>query len=192
MNIDDNKPRIDTLKRMLAVGKSLAKNEMSEVYELGHYIADNVLIKLCMLIGIEENRDDLVFRNKNKTWTKDFKELYNGILLNFYPTVPKYNDFAQKYHRNRNIYQHGIEHLDLKTIKKPVVIEYIKFVEKIMKIVGYLGKDVEIKPISILLTAYLPDLIPNSYFVCSLHLSQATFAIFLILFLTNTCDLESE
>ncbi len=80
------------------------------------------------------------------------KELIkNKTIKRFYPAAPKYNEFAQKYHRDRNIYQHGLEHLDLKTIKKPVVIEYIKFVEKIMKTVGYLGKGVEIKPISIAL-----------------------------------------
>ena len=52
---------------------------MSEVFELGHYIADNVLSKLCMLIGIEKNRDDLVFRNKNRNRTRDFKELYEFL-----------------------------------------------------------------------------------------------------------------
>ncbi len=149
MKIDDIKPRIETLKRMLAVGKTLVKNENSEIYELGHYIADNVLTKLCMLVGIEKNRPDLVYLNKNKTRTKDFKQLYEGILLNFYPSVPKYDEFAQKYHRDRNIYQHSLEHLDIKTIKKPVAKEYLKFAEKIIKTVGYLGKSEEIQPTSI-------------------------------------------
>lgn len=148
MFVDDNKHRIETLKRMLAVGKSLAKNEISEVYELGHYLADNVLSKVCMLIGIEKKREDLVYTNDNKNWTRDFRELYEGILEFFYPNMPKYNDFAKIYHRNRNIYQHSLEHLDIKTIKKPLAMEYIKFVESVMKNVGYLGKDESINPIS--------------------------------------------
>lgn len=150
MFVEDNKYRIDTLKRMLAVGKFLAKNEMSEVYELGHYIADNVLTKVCMLIGIEKKREDLVYKNNKKNRTKDFRQLYEGILELFYPKVPKYYEFTKKYHGDRSKYQHGLEHLDLKTIKKPLAIEYIKFVEKIMKQVGYLGKDEVINPISII------------------------------------------
>lgn len=150
MFVEDNKHRIDTLKRMLAVGKFIAKNEMSEVYELGHYIADNVLSKICMLIGIEKKREDLVYTNDKKNRTRDFRELYKGILEFFYPKVPKYNEFVKKYHRDRSKYQHGLEHLDLKTIKKPLAIEYIKFVEKIMKQVGYLGKSEVINPIAII------------------------------------------
>lgn len=149
MFVEDNKHRIDTLKRMLAVGKFIAKNEMSEVYELGHYIADNVLSKVCMLIGIEKEKEDLVYTNEKKNRTRDFKKLYEGILEFFYPEVPKYNDFVKKYHRDRSKYQHGLEHLDLKTIKKPFAIEYINFVEKIMKKIGYLGKGEVINPIAI-------------------------------------------
>jgi len=147
MNIDDNKHRIETLKRMLAVGKYLANNEMSEVYELGHYIADNVLGKICMLIGLENNREDLVYTNNKKNRTRDLRELYKGILEHFYPDIPKYNDFVKKYHIDRSKYQHGLEHLDLKTIKKPLAMEYIKFVEKFMRKVGYLGKGDAINPI---------------------------------------------
>lgn len=150
MFVEDNKHRIDTLKRMLAVGKFIAKNEMSEVYELGHYIADNVLSKVCMLIGIEKKKEDLVYTNAKKNRTKDYKELYKGILEFYYPEVPKYNDFVKIYHRDRSIYQHGLEHLDLKTIKKPSAIEYLKFVEMIMKKVGYIGKSEVINPIAII------------------------------------------
>lgn len=90
---------------------------MSEVYELGHYIADNVLSKVCMLIGIEKKREDLVYTNNKKNRTKDLRELYEGILELFYPGVPKYNEFVKKYHRDRSKYQHGLEHLDLTTIR---------------------------------------------------------------------------
>lgn len=148
MFVDENKHRIETLKRMLAVGKSLIKSEISEVYELGHYIADNVLSKVCMLIGLKENRKELVYTNKSENHTKTFPKLYRGILEHFYD-VPKYT-IVEKFHRDRSVYQHGIEHLDVKTIKKPLAIEYISFVEKIMKIVGYLGKDDVINPISII------------------------------------------
>ena len=84
MFVDDNKHRIKTLKRMLGVGKFLAKNEMSEVYELGHYIADNVLVKVCMLIGLEMNREDLIYKDDKKKRTEDFPNLYKGILELFF------------------------------------------------------------------------------------------------------------
>ncbi len=150
MFVEDNKHRIDTLKKMLGIGKYLAKNEVSEVYELGHYIADNVLSKICMLIGIEKQKEDLVYINEKKKRTRGFRELYEGLLEFFYPDIPKYKDFVEKYHRNRNIYQHGLEHLDLKTIKKSSAIEYNRFVEKIMKKVGYLSKGEIINPIAVI------------------------------------------
>jgi len=103
-----------------------------------------------MLIGIEKKREDLVYTNDKKNRTRDFRELYKGILEFFYPAVPKYNEFVHKYHRDRSKYQHGLEHLDLKTIKKPLAMGYIKFVEKIMKQVGYLGKGEVINPIAII------------------------------------------
>lgn len=102
-----------------------------------------------MLIGLEMNREDLIYKDDKKKRTEDFPNLYKGILELFYPDVPKYSDFVEIYHRDRSIYQHGLEHLDLKTIKKPSVMEYIKFVEQIMKKVGYLGKAETIQPISI-------------------------------------------
>jgi hypothetical protein len=53
--------RIQTLKRMLSVAKSLVENESNEIFELAHHIADNVLNKICMLIGIEKNKKNLVY-----------------------------------------------------------------------------------------------------------------------------------
>ncbi len=114
------------------------------------YLNLSIYSKIYLLIGIEKKREDLVYKNNNKNRTQGFRKLYEGILEFYYPGVPKYNDFVKKYHRDRSKYQHGLEHLDLKTIKKPLAIEYGKFVEKIMKQVGYLGKGEVINPIAII------------------------------------------
>ena len=51
---------------MLSVAKRLVENESFEIFELTHNITDNVLNKIYMLIGIEKNREDLVYYNKER------------------------------------------------------------------------------------------------------------------------------
>ncbi len=142
--------RIQTIKRMLSVAKSLATNETSEIYELAHYIADNALNKICMLVGIESNKA-LVYKNpkdKRKT-TRRFNLLYKDILEQNY-NVPQYDDLIKNYHRDRNTYNHEIGSLD-STMRKPIAENYIKCVEDIMRKVGFLKQDEIIEPFSLTL-----------------------------------------
>ena len=154
----DNNARIQTLKRMLSVAKALAENESNEIFELAHHIADNVLNKICMLVGIEKNGENSIydFLPDRRQRTKDFNILYKTILEKYYPNVPKYNDIIRKYHRNRNTYNHDIISLDF-SIRKPLAINYIKCVEDILKKVGYLGNEA-INPSSLISNTLLTDL----------------------------------
>ena len=141
----DNNTRIQTLKRMLSVAKKLVENESNEIFELAHHIADNVLSKICMLVGQEQNRDDLVYENGQWRRTKAFNVLYEGILEKFFPNVPKYDEIIKNYDRERNTYHHDLISLDF-SIRKPSAINYIKCVEDIMQKVGYLGENKAIEP----------------------------------------------
>ena len=154
----DNNARIQTLKRMLSVAKALVENESNEIFELAHHIADNVLNKICMLVGIEKNGENSIydFLPDRRQRTKDFNILYKTILEKYYPNVPKYNDIIRKYHRNRNTYNHDIISLDF-SIRKPLAINYIKCVEDILKKVGYLGNET-INPSSLISNTLLTDL----------------------------------
>ncbi len=163
MTKTDNNARIQTLKRMLSVAKKLVENESNEIFELAHHIADNVLIKICMLVGIEKKGEKFIYEDssygKHKR-TKNFNELYKHILEKYYDNVPKYNDLIKNYHRGRNTYNHDISSLDF-SIRRPLAINYIECAENIMREVGYLGKDESIEP-SILISNVLSMDLNNS------------------------------
>ena len=145
----ENNARIQTLKRMLSVAKTLVENESNEIFELAHHISDNILNKICMLVGIEKEGENSIYEflpGKRKK-TKDFYNLYK-ILKKHYPNVPKYNDLIKRCHRDRNMYSHDITSLDL-SIRKPVAKNYIKYVEDILVMVGYLRNE-SIKPSSLI------------------------------------------
>jgi len=153
----DNNARIQTLKRMLSVAKALVENESNEIFELAHHIADNVLNKICMLVGIEKKGKNSIydFLPGGRKKTKDFYALYRTILEKNYPNVPKYDDIIRDYHRDRNTYNHDIISLDF-SIRKPSAINYIKCVEDILKEVGYLGNET-IYPSPLISNTLLPD-----------------------------------
>lgn len=158
MTKTNNNARIQTLKRMLSVAKKLVENESNEIFELAHHIADNVLSKVCMLVGIEKNRKDLVYEHPyGRKKTKDFDVLYRTILEKYYPNVPIYNDIIRQYHRNRNTYNHDIVSLDF-SIRKPLAINYINCVEDILREVGYLGMNEQIESSHLISNALLTDL----------------------------------
>ena len=138
---DDSKKQ--TLKKMLSIAKTLVENESIEIFELAHYIADNVLSKTCMLIGIEQEGENSIYDSSNRK-AKKFPVLYQKILEKNYTNVPKYN-VIKKYHRERNAYNLEIKNLDL-SIRQPFAKEYIEIVEGILKEVGYLGVHEKIEP----------------------------------------------
>lgn len=148
MTKTNNNARVQTLKRMLSVAKKLVENESNEIFELAHHIADNVLVKVCLLVGIEKKGEKFIYKDSSygrHKQTKDFNVLYINILEKYYNNVPKYYDLIKNYHRGRNTYNHDISSLDF-SIRKPIAMNYIECVENIMRQVGYLEKDELIKP----------------------------------------------
>ncbi len=151
--------RIKTLKRMVSVSKTLIQNESIEIFELAHHIADNVLNKICMLVGIEKNGENSIYEPSfgRKNRTKDFNVLYKTTLEKYYPNVPKYDDLIRTYHRHRNTYNHDIISLDF-SIRKPIAETYVAYVEDILREVGYLDKNETIEPSLLISNTLLKDL----------------------------------
>ncbi len=48
------------LKEAISLAQTLSKNTNPTIYELGHYLADNVLAKVCMVIAKRNDRDELI------------------------------------------------------------------------------------------------------------------------------------
>jgi len=129
-----------TVKKMISLASTLIKNEIPEIYELGHYLADNVLSKVSMIILAEKKRPDLIFKNRKGGRTLDFPDLYKNMQQNYFSNIKEYEDVAKEYHADRSIYQHRFESLKM-TIRQPEAEKYVDFVIEVMRNTGILGKN---------------------------------------------------
>lgn len=138
--IEETKRNI--LRGMYRFAKELCETEIPQIYEFGHYLIDNLISKICMIVGEEEG---IEFESKTKSGkikTYDFHNLYKKILLSKYNNAPDYSK-VEKLHEQRNNYQHGrlsIDHI----FHQQYALEYLEKAEEIMKIIGIFGIDDEI------------------------------------------------
>lgn len=123
------------LKNMLSLAKELANSNEHMLWELGHYLADNIISKLALSVTMEKlQQGHLINYKNNNGFVKNFKWMYENVLERFY-TVPKYNDLVKKFHRDRNIYQHKYDSISL-GVRNEFAIAYVQIVEDIMKEIG--------------------------------------------------------
>ena len=61
----------DTIKTMFSYALALTDSQIPTVYELGHYLADNILAKICLAVAIDKGEEQ-------QTYTTTSSE--NGIL----------------------------------------------------------------------------------------------------------------
>ncbi len=128
-----------TVKKMVSFAKTLVKNELPVIYELGHYLADNVLSKVSMIILAEKNRPDLIFKNGKSGRTLDFPELYKNMQQKFFTNINEYDEIVKEFHADRSMYQHRFESLKM-TIRQPEAEKFVDFVIETMRETGILGK----------------------------------------------------
>ncbi len=134
------------LLSMYKLSKELSESNEPILWELGHYLVDNLLSKICIYDAIyEKNSINLIYKNLNTKRTKDFPDLYKDILQPFYPNVPDYNAFVDSHHGRRNIFQHSEDSLDL-SIRKQFVEPYLSLVEGIMRIIGMIDGTTDLEP----------------------------------------------
>jgi len=94
------------IRNMFSFAKELCNSNIPQFYELGHYLTDNLISKICINIAIE---NDLNFTKETKSGkmnTYSFYKLYNKILKFKYRNIPDYKR-VEALHNERNIYQHG-------------------------------------------------------------------------------------
>jgi len=127
------------LKEAISFALTLSKNKNPTIYELGHYLADNVLAKVCMVIAKINDKDKLIFKNGKNGYTHDFNFLYKNIIHKYYPDLPEYDLIVKQYHADRGFYQHRFESL-AKIFRQSEAEKYVDFVIDVMRKTEILGK----------------------------------------------------
>lgn len=140
MNESDLRAYQQYLKEAISLARTLSKHKNPTIYELGHYLADNVLSKVCMVIAKRNDKDDLIFENGKSGRTYNFPVLYKKIIEKFYPNdLPKYEEIVKTFHSDRGFYQHSFESLG-KIFRRTEAERYVNFVIDVMKKTEILGK----------------------------------------------------
>jgi hypothetical protein len=136
----------ETLKTMLSYAMALSESNVPTVYELGHYLADNILTKVCLAVAINKSEEQQTssVNKSGKKWTYGLPQLYNDHLKKHYP-VPDYDSDIKEMHDDRNVYQHDVDSFDM-TMRRPRAKAYVELVEDIMRTVGIIRRDEIITP----------------------------------------------
>ena len=128
----------DTIKAMLSYALVLSDSQVPTVYELGHYLADNILAKICLAVAIDKGEEQQTYTTTSHgNRTKNFFDLYNDHLKHHYQQAPNYDPDIKDFHEERNIYQHDVESFDM-TMRQPRAKSYVNIIEQIMRMVGIL------------------------------------------------------
>ena len=92
---------------MLEYALGLSESQVASVYELGHYLADNILTKVCLAVAIEKGEEQQIYtvRKSGNKKTKYLHQLYNDHLKKHYPQVPDYDSDIKIFHEERNVYR---------------------------------------------------------------------------------------
>ncbi len=127
----------------------LSNQDIPQLYELGHYLTDNLISKISMLIGEEEGINYKFINNRGVEQTRGFYWLYNNILKQIYSSAPDYSKI-EKLHELRNIYQHS-EWSITYHYNKEFARNYIKEAKNIMIATNIIKTGNEIKSSNYLL-----------------------------------------
>jgi hypothetical protein len=138
-NTLENEKKI--LIEMFQFAKEFSYSEIPKLYELGHYLTDNLLSKVCMVVG---NENGIAFEYTTRTGnirTHDLKWLYNNILEVVYhqQQLPDYDNEIKDLHEQRNNYQHGYLSI-ISHFNKQYAIDYNNKVEKVFDQIGFFRK----------------------------------------------------
>ena len=116
--------------KMYQFAKELSNSDNPQLYELGHYLTDNIVSKICMLVAIENNQEFTKKTPKGKELSLSFRELYNSVLKKIYPNVPDYKEIT-RLHDERNIYQHEAWSISYH-VNCQYALDYLEKVKEIM------------------------------------------------------------
>ncbi|MHA2051691.1 MAG: hypothetical protein ACW986_18930 [Promethearchaeota archaeon] len=133
----------ETIKIMLGYALALSENPIPTVYELAHYLADNILAKICLAVAIDKGEEQQTYLSSG--WTKGLPRLYNDHLKIHYPQVPDYDPIIKVFHEERNVYQHDVDSFDM-TMRQPRARSFVSIIEQIMRTVGIINIGEVIQP----------------------------------------------
>lgn len=128
---------------MYQFAKELSNSDNPQLYELGHYLTDNIISKICMLVAIENNKKFTRKTPKGKELSLSFCKLYKSVLKEIYPSVPDYEEI-ESLHDERNIYQHEARSISYH-INRQYALDYLEKVKEIMIATNILDINSEIE-----------------------------------------------
>ncbi len=115
---------------MYQFAKELSNSDNPQLYELGHYLTDNIISKICILVAIENNKKFTKKAHSGKELSLPFRKLYIGVLKEIYPSVPDYKEI-ERLHDERNIYQHEAWSIHYH-FNRQYALDYLEKVKAIM------------------------------------------------------------
>jgi hypothetical protein len=115
---------------MYQFAKELSNSDNPQLYELGHYLTDNIISKICMLIAIENNQKFTRKTPNGKELSLPFRKLYKSVLKKIYPSVPDYEEI-ERLHDERNMYQHEAWSIHYH-FNRQYALDYLEKVKEIM------------------------------------------------------------
>ncbi|MHA1248997.1 MAG: hypothetical protein ACTSRP_03295 [Candidatus Helarchaeota archaeon] len=104
----------------------MAESQVVTIYQLAHYLADNILTKIYLAVAIEKGEEQQTYTSRGRT--KSLPQLYRDHLKRHYPQVPDYDQEIKNYHNERNVYLHDVESFDT-TMTPPRAKSYVELVE---------------------------------------------------------------
>jgi len=122
---------------MYQLAFELAQSKETMLYELGHYLADNIILKIGMIVAKE-----------NQVSIKDnsFPGIYQDFIIKYCKEPPSYSEIDQ-YHKQRNMFQHKLGSIEY-SIKQAWAIDYVRKAKEVMISAEIIDKDQKI-PIQI-------------------------------------------
>lgn len=147
----------DVILDMYKLASELSHTNISLLYELSHYLVDNLISKLCIIIARQRGIIYYKTTKAGKKRTYDFDKLYKSILIPHY-NVPNYDLEVKKLHEHRNVFTHDLISINY-SIRKNYVRGYITIAEKILRATGIIDKKEEITRTNFIKDQYLDEII---------------------------------
>lgn len=139
------KPEHKVFLNLFRLALEFSKSKSQIINELSHYLVDNLISKICIFIAQEKGLTYSSTTKSGATRTFNFPVLYKNILMANYPSVPDYETKVKSLHDLRNIFQHGSESITL-SIRYEYAKSYVEITETILKEIGVVNLNEDIKP----------------------------------------------
>lgn len=149
------------LIELFKFSKEMSNSEIPKLYELGHYLTDNLFSKVGMLVAKENGLSFQYTTSRGNIRTRPLNWLYDNILRTIYPNIPDYDEI-EDLHEKRNFYQHDYNSIE-SHFNKQFAIDFIEKAERILKDIGYITRPNEKRPTSYLRISPTLDFRPHAY-----------------------------